>query len=136
MLYKLSYLVNLPPSCKSCSNFKKSFLLAFAPSATLRMISIGLVFASRMRSEELAGGVLNIITFPMLALSGVFFSLEGSPPILRTISKAFPLTHFTEAARKIMLDGAGIAQIMPNLLVLGGLTILFLVLSSVLFKWE
>jgi len=111
-------------------------LLALTTLGILCMIALGLVFASRMKSEEMAGGLLNLITFPMLALSGVFFSLEGSPPILRTISYAFPLTHFTEAARKIMLDGAGLAQIAPNLLFLGGATIVLLVLSSALFKWE
>jgi len=111
-------------------------LLLLTVLGILCMISIGLVFASRMRSEEMAGGILNAVTFPMLALSGVFFSLEGSPPILRTISRAFPLTHFTEAARKIMLDGAGLGQIAPNLLVLGGMTIVFLLLSAALFKWE
>jgi len=35
-----------------------------------------------------------------------------------------------------MLDGAGLAQIAPNLLVLGGMTVVFLVLSAALFKWE
>lgn len=104
--------------------------------AILCMIALGLVFASRMRSEEMAGGVLNLLTFPMLALSGVFFSLEGSPAILISISKIFPLTHFIEGARKIMVDGAGLMDIMPNLLVLGGLTMVFLILSAVLFKWE
>lgn len=111
-------------------------LLLLTAMGILCMISLGLVFASRMRSEELAGGLLNIVTFPMLALSGVFFSLEGSPAILRTISRAFPLTHFIEAARKIMLDGAGLAQIAPNLFFLGGLTVIFLILSSALFRWE
>lgn len=111
-------------------------LLVLTAATILCMISLGLVFASRMRSEELAGGILNIVTFPMMALSGVFFSLEGSPQILRTISLAFPLTHFTDAARKIMLDGAGILQILPNLAVIGGLTAAFLALSSFLFKWE
>jgi ABC-type multidrug transport system permease subunit len=111
-------------------------LLILTTLGILCMISLGLVFASRMKSEEMAGGILNVITFPMLALSGVFFSLEGSPPILRTLAKGLPLTHFTEAARKIMLDGAGLGQIAPHLLVLGGLTVVFLVLSSVLFKWE
>lgn len=111
-------------------------LLILTTAGILCMISLGLVFASRMRSEELAGGILNLVTFPMIALSGVFFSLEGSPPILRTIATFFPLTHFIDAARKIMLDGAGLAQIAPNLAVLGGLTAGFLVLSSILFKWE
>ncbi len=111
-------------------------LLLLTTAGILCMISLGLVFASRMRSEELAGGMLNLVTFPMIALSGVFFSLEGSPPILRKIAMAFPLTHFTDAARKIMLDGAGLAQIAPNLAVLAGLTVLFLIVSSILFKWE
>lgn len=111
-------------------------LLLLTTLGILCMISLGLVFASRMRSEELAGGVLNLVTIPMLALSGVFFSLEGSPPILRTISRAFPLTHFIEAARKIMLDGAGLVQIAPNLLFLASLTAVFLVVSASLFKWE
>ncbi|GAB1454938.1 ABC transporter permease [Spirochaetota bacterium] len=111
-------------------------LLLLTTLAILCMIALGLVFASRMRSEELAGGVLNLITFPMLALSGVFFSLEGSPPILRSIAKVFPLTHFIEGSRKIMVDGAGLLQIMPNLLALGGMTVVFLLLSSFLFKWE
>jgi ABC-type multidrug transport system permease subunit len=111
-------------------------LLLLTTLGILCMIALGLVFASRMRSEELAGGVLNLVTIPMLALSGVFFSLEGSPPILRTISRAFPLTHFIEAARKIMLDGAGLVQVAPNLLFLASLTAVFLVLSAALFKWE
>jgi ABC-type multidrug transport system permease subunit len=111
-------------------------LLVLTSLGILCMISLGLVFASRMKSEEMAGGILNLVTFPMLALSGVFFSLEGSPPILRTLAMGLPLTHFTEASRKIMLDGAGLAQIAPHLLVLGGLTVAFLGLSSVLFKWE
>lgn len=111
-------------------------LLLLTTLGILCMISLGLVFASRMRSEELAGGVLNLVTIPMLALSGVFFSLEGSPPILRTISRGFPLTHFIEAARKIMLDGAGLVQVAPNLLFLAILTAVFLVLSAALFKWD
>lgn len=111
-------------------------LLLLTTAGILCMISLGLVFASRMRSEEMAGGLLNLVTFPMLALSGVFFSLEGSPPVLKTISWAFPLTHFTEASRKIMIDGAGLAQIAPHLVVLVGLTLVFLLAASVLFKWE
>jgi len=111
-------------------------LLLLMTLASLCMISLGLVFASRIQNEELAGGLLNLVTFPMLAFSGVFYSLEGSPPILRTIGKIFPLTHFTTAARKIMLDGAGLAGIAPELMILGGMTALFLLVASLLFRWE
>lgn len=111
-------------------------LLLLMIVGSLCMISLGLVFAARIRNEELAGGLFNLVTFPMLAFSGVFYSLEGSPPLLRTIGNLFPLTYFTAAARKIMLDGAGLAAIGPELLILGGLTAVFLLVASVLFRWE
>lgn len=55
---------------------------------------------------------------------------------MQTISKFFPLTHFIEGARAIMIDGAGIVDILPNLAVLTGMTAIFLIISSILFRWE
>jgi len=103
---------------------------------SLCMISLGLVFAARIKNEELASGLLNLVTFPMLAFSGAFYSLEGSPAILRTIGQIFPLTHFNNAARKIMLEGANLAGIAPELLILGAMTAVFLAIASFLFRWE
>lgn len=100
------------------------------------MISLGLVFASRFKSEELASGIMNLVTFPMIIFSGVFFSLEGSPEFLQKAARVFPLTHFIEGARSIMLEGAGLGDIAPHLLVLGLMTLLFLGLASLLFQWD
>lgn len=111
-------------------------LLVHTMLAVLCMISLGLLFAARIKSEELAGGLINLVTFPMILISGVFFSLEGSPPVLQTISKFFPLTHFINGARAIMLEGAGLAQLAPTMLVLAGFTLLFLGVGSLLFRWE
>ncbi len=111
-------------------------LLLITALAIVCMISVGLVFASRLKSEELASGLMNLVTFPMIILSGVFFSLEGSPPVLQSISKALPLTHFISGARAIMLEGAGLIDIAPHLLFLTGLTALLLTISAFLFRWE
>jgi ABC-2 type transport system permease protein len=111
-------------------------LILITALAILCMISFGLIFASRLKSEELASGLMNLLTFPMIIFSGVFFSLEGTPQFMQTASRVFPLTHFIEASRAVMIDGAGFIQILPNLIVLAGMTILFLAVSSVLFKWE
>jgi ABC-type multidrug transport system permease subunit len=100
------------------------------------MIALGLVFSSRIKSEEVAGGLMNVITWPMMILSGVFFSLEGTPPLMQTISRIFPITHYIEASRAIMLDGAGLAAVSGNLAVLGGMTAALLVAAAALFKWE
>ncbi len=111
-------------------------LLLLTTLAILCMIAVGLVFASRIKSEELAGGLLNLVTFPMIILSGVFFSLEGTPRIMQQVSRALPLTHFTEGARAIMIEGAGLAQVAPNLLFLAVLTAALLVVAAGLFRWE
>lgn len=111
-------------------------LLLITSLAIVCMIAIGLVFAGRLKSEELAGGLMNLVTFPMIILSGVFFSLEGTPEIMQQLSLALPLTHFISGARAIMLEGAGLIEVMPNLLALTGMSMLFLTVSAALFRWE
>jgi ABC-type multidrug transport system permease subunit len=104
--------------------------------AILCMIALGLVFSSRIKSEEVAGGIMNLITWPMMILSGVFFSLEGTPRAMQVASRAFPITYYIEASRAIMLDGAGLAAVAGDLGVLAGMTLVFLGTAAALFRWE
>jgi ABC-type multidrug transport system permease subunit len=100
------------------------------------MITLGLVFAARLKSEELANGLMNLVTLPMVIFSGVFFSLEGSPKILQRIAEIFPLTHFITGARDIMLNGASFIQVLPQYLALAGFSAVFLLIASFFFRWE
>ena len=100
------------------------------------MISLSLLVASRISSEELAGGLLNIISWPMMFLSGVWFSLEGAHPAVKKLALLFPLTHIIDASRAIMTEGAGLEKISGNLITLGCMTVLFLGTSSIIFKWK
>mgnify|MGYP001588554163 CR=1 FL=1 len=100
------------------------------------LISLGLLVAARADSEELAGGALNLLSWPMMFLSGVWFSLEGAPKALQIVAHAFPLTYVTEAARAVMTEGATLVQVSPQLFTLGGMTCSFLLLSAYWFKWE
>lgn len=100
------------------------------------MISMGLIVAARVKSEEMAGGLLNMMSWPMMFLSGVWFSLEGLHPWVQKLALIFPLTHITQAARVIMLDGAGLIAILPNLAALLVMSIIFLLLGVLLFRWE
>jgi ABC-type multidrug transport system permease subunit len=110
------------------------FLISLAGAICL--ISLGLLVASRLSSEELAGGILNLLTWPMMLLSGVWFSLEGTNPVVRKIAQVLPLTHLVDAARAIMTEGAGLADIAPHLLVLTLMSAVFLSLGSLIFRWE
>ncbi len=100
------------------------------------LICCGLVVAARVSSEEVANGLLNLFSWPMMFLSGVWFSLEGAHPWMQKIALLLPLTHVTEAAREIMIDGAGLMQIADHLLVLGLTSVVLLVIGAWIFQWE
>jgi ABC-2 type transport system permease protein len=102
----------------------------------LSLTAMGLVVASRGDSEEFANGVLNFISWPMMFLSEVWFSIEGAPHWVKGIAKLFPLTHMLTGVRKIMNDGAGLFDVMPELISLSFMTVLFLVVGASLFSWN
>ncbi len=100
------------------------------------MVSLALLIASRSSSEEFAGGILNILSWPMMFLSEVWFSLEGAKPWVQKVSKLFPLTYMIDCARKITNDGAGLYELRWQILVLTLMSAFFLILGSLLFKWQ
>ncbi|APZ42130.1 ABC transporter permease [Acidihalobacter ferrooxydans] len=111
-------------------------LLAVFLLGAISLISLGLIVAARFRSEEVAEGILNLITWPMMLLSGVWFSLAGLNPWVQKLAQLLPLTHVLEAARAVMLDGAGFGVIAPHLLILAGMSAVFLALGALSFRWE
>lgn len=111
-------------------------LFAIFFTGGMSMISLGLLLATRGSSEELAGGVLNLISWPMMFLSGVWFSLEGAAPWVQNISKLFPLTHLIEGARRVMNEGAGLGGVQAEILFLLSFSMACLVLGSLLFQWR
>ena len=111
-------------------------LLVTAVMGAICMISLGFMVAARFTSEELANGVINLVSWPMMLLSGVWYSLEGAPKWLRMAAEALPLTQMLEAARAIMLDGAGMAGILPRLAALVAMTVLFLAIAGASFRWR
>jgi ABC-2 type transport system permease protein len=111
-------------------------LLLILILGSLSMISVGLLIAARISSEEAANGLLNLISFPMMLLSGVWFSLEGSHPWVQHLSQALPLTHMLDAARAVMIDGAGLNEVAPELFILILFTLCFVTIGSITFRWE
>ena len=103
---------------------------------SMSMISLGLLVAARVTSEELAGGLMNLATWPMMLLSGVWFSLEAASPWVKSFAAIFPLTHVLNAARAVMLDGVGLAGIASELTILAIMTVVFLAASATTFRWH
>ncbi len=105
-------------------------------AGALCLISLGLVVAARLRTEEVADGVLNLLSWPMLLLSGVWFSMEGTSPAAQTVSQFLPLTHMVNAARRVMIDGAGMDQVLPEIGILAGTGVILLLIAARMFRWN
>ncbi len=113
-----------------------ALLLLVLLFGSLAMIAMGLVIAARLHNDELASGIANFISWPMMLLSGVWFSLEGSPPWIQQLAQLLPLTQAIEAGRAVMLEGAGLTVIAPHLLALAATTAVCMVLGVWLFRWQ
>jgi len=100
------------------------------------LISMGLLVATRLHSDELAGGLVNFLSWPMMLLSGVWFSLEGAPQWIKVTADFLPLTHIVDAARSIMLDGATFVDVSHHLIILLLMTLVFLFIGVKTFRWE
>jgi len=111
-------------------------LFIIALVGAISLISMGLLVAARVTSEELAGGLLNVATWPMMMLSGVWFSLESASPWIQQLANIFPLTHILNAARAVMLDGATLAEVAPALFALTAMSVVFLGLGAAIFRWR
>ena len=109
------------------------FILAIG---AISLITLGLMVAARTASEELAGGLLNLFTWPMIAMSGVWFSLEGAHPLVKTVAQILPLTHIVDATRAIMIDGANLFDVKWHIIFLLVFTVLCAFIGSRLFRWE
>lgn len=111
-------------------------LLLTAIIGAMSMISLALLIASRTDSEEFAGGILNATTWPMMFLSGIWFSLDDTPQMMQTMAQFLPLTHLVSAARDIMINGAGLMDVAGHLLIMLAMTVFCLLLAAILFKWH
>jgi ABC-2 type transport system permease protein len=110
-------------------------LFFIALLGNLSIISMALFISSRSASEEFTNGLLNAVSFPMLLLSEIWFSLDKAPIWLQYIADLSPLTHMVRAARLVILEGATVTDIAVELSILLAMTLLFLFLAAKLFRW-
>ncbi len=70
---------------------------------------MGLLVASRAKTQEGVMGLMNVVQMPMWILSGVFFSVDHFPNAMQPFIRVLPLTALNDALRGIMNNGASLA---------------------------
>jgi len=112
-------------------------LLALAALlGALAFAGLGLLVAARPKTIEGVSGLMNLVMFPMWIFSGVFFSNQRFPGALQPFIQALPLTALNDALRAVMLEGAGLVAVLPELVNLAAWTVLSFALALKLFRWQ
>ncbi|MBA3345247.1 MAG: ABC transporter permease [Gemmatimonadales bacterium] len=84
----------LPISSREFVAALGALVLAAAMSGML-----GLMVAARLRSVENFAGVINVVLFPLLFVSGALYPTTGMPPALRALARGNPVTYAVDLMR-------------------------------------
>lgn len=95
--------------------------------------SLGIIIASRMRSFEGFGLIINLISMPLIFASGVFFPIDAMPEWMQVIAYASPLTYGVDAARELLL-GFSTLGLMMDLTALLLITIVLVLIAMMNFE--
>ncbi len=78
-------------------------------------LAIGFLISTLVRTQMQAMQASFMLILPTILLSGFMFPFAGMPGWARFIGTGIPATHFLRLVRKVMLKGAGMADILPDL---------------------
>lgn len=113
--------------------------LAFAFISALgivMMFGFGLSVGGWAKNENQAAPLTNLVAFPMMFLSGVFFPRFLMPDWLQTVSAALPLTPLIDGIRFIIVESKSLVEIAPQLGLIGLWTVVIYVIAFRVFRWE
>jgi ABC-2 type transport system permease protein len=97
-------------------------------------ISVGIMLATVARNQQQVVLISFFINLPMVQTSGAIAPIESMPPLFRYLSLLNPLRHFITIIRGVLLKGAGLGALWPNVLALALFAIVLLTISVNRFR--
>ena len=79
-------------------------------------LSLGFFMGSRAKTQQAIMLLGNLITFPQMFLSGIFFPIDAMPEFLQPVAKLLPLSFLATAAREIIVNGLSLIEQIPNII--------------------
>jgi ABC-2 type transport system permease protein len=111
------------------------WLIPFLILGPMLFSSLGMLVGTVTKSVETASVLGNIITFPMMFLSGTFFPISTMPEYLRNFAHVLPLFYIVEGLNNVMVYnniGAALIDIAVTLVI----TVVVFVAAAKVFKWR
>ena len=111
------------------------WLTPFFILGPMMFCSLGMLVGTITKSVETASVLGNIITFPMMFLSGTFFPISIMPDYLRTVAHGLPLFYIVEGLNNVMVYGNYSAAAV-DIAVTAVIAVVVFVAAAKLFNWR
>ena len=108
-------------------------LLALAVLFLFTALAIGLLISTRAQNQIQAFQLAWLILLPSVLLSGFMFPRNSMPVVMQALGYLIPATHFMEIIRGIVLRGATLKDLLPEVVTLAAMGLVLVVLSAVRF---
>jgi len=112
-------------------------MVAFILLGGLTFVAMGYMVAALARTEAAGNAIVQVLQFPMMFLSGVYFPTDFAPDWLQPVIRVMPLTYLGDALRQVMVEGS--SKLFPlslDALVLVGWLAVSLFVAFRFFRWE
>lgn len=109
---------------------------AFSALGTISMFGIGLIIGGWAKNDKQAAPIAQLVAFPMMFLSGVFFPVFLMPEWLQNISRFIPLTPINEGLRLITSEGFTIFDLGSEIAIIVGWGVIAYAIAFKVFRWE
>jgi ABC-2 type transport system permease protein len=113
-----------------------SALILLFLAGNIAFAGIAVLVSSHTSNTEVGNGLINFVVFPMMVLSGIFFSYQNFPDWSIPVIKNLPLTMLTDGIRSIFNEGAGYHEVAMPILILTAIGIVFFTAGLKIFKWH
>lgn len=112
-----------------------SFIAVIILGATL-LFGIGLAVGGWAKNENQAAPLAQLVTFPMMFLSGVFFPTFLMPEWLQSVTKFIPLTPVIDSIRLVVTEGRTVLELGSQLAIIAIWIVVVYIIALRVFRWE
>lgn len=113
-----------------------SALIIMFLAGNIAFSGIAVFVSSHTSNTEVGNGLINFVVFPMMVLSGIFFSYQNFPDWSLPVIRNLPLAMLTDGIRSIFNEGAGYHEVAMPIIILLSVGTLFFAAGLKIFKWH
>ena len=99
-------------------------------------LCIGFLLGSVAKTQQSIQAIGNLVIFPQIFLSGIFYPIESLPGFIQPIAAVLPLSFVANALREIANNGSGLLDIPLDMLGIAVWLVISFVAATRYFVWK